>query len=323
MKPIASILIPTWNSPMTLSYAIMSAQNQTISEIEILIVGDGVGSKTLDVITSFAGSDPRIRFFNFDKGENRGERNRHFGVLEANSNSIIYLADDDILMPQHVANILEILQVAPFVQSRNTYFDHDFNLQVFPTDLSDPKLVAWHLVDPPRNRVSITGTAHTKDLYLQLERGWDLTPKGMGTDLFLWKQFFRLPNFKGATHNQVSALQFPASIREEKSYKEMKEIYEKWYEFSQSESGFQELQIMADESARATLNSLSAEMSDLHAEIQRLNQEIANRDNLIIDAKAQLATLIKTVEQIKNSLSWRITSPLRKLKNMGKTKPPR
>ena len=323
MNPVASILIPTWNSPLTLRHAIMSAQNQTVSDLEILIIGDGVENKTIDLINSFSESDSRIRFLNFDKGENRGERNRHFGVLDANSNVIIYLADDDILMPQHVANMLEILEIAPFVQSRNTYFDDQFNLQVFPTDLSDPKLIAWHLVDPPQNRVSITGTAHTKELYLQLERGWDLTPVGMGTDLFLWKQFFKLPNFKGATHDKVSALQFPASIRKEKSDEELQKIYDQWYEFSQSESGYKDLQEMANNSAKITLNSLSAETSVLYAEIEKLHREIANRDHLILDLKSQLSTLINTVDRIKDSLSWRLTGPLRKLKNFGKTKPPR
>ena len=43
--PSASVLIPTHEHAATLAYAVASVQRQTVDDIEILIVGDGVGRR--------------------------------------------------------------------------------------------------------------------------------------------------------------------------------------------------------------------------------------------------------------------------------------
>ena len=128
------------------------------------------------VIDTLLGEDSRVRFLDLPKGENRGERNRDAGVRDARGDVVVYLADDDLLLPRHVENLLTLLEDVPFAQSRNGCFDADDNLRLYPTDLGDPECIEWHLKDPPRNRVSITGTAHTREAYLQLERGWEVPP---------------------------------------------------------------------------------------------------------------------------------------------------
>lgn len=346
MSVSATILIPTWNSPLTLRYALASAEHQTESNIEILVVGDGVNDDSRELIATFQERDKRVTFLDLPKGENRGERNRHEGVLRASSDIIVYLADDDILMPRHVENLLCLLEIAPFVQSRNTYIDAHNQLQLHPTDLSDQRWIAWHLEDPPRNRVSITGTAHTKTLYEQLTNGWNVSPPGMWTDLYLWRQFFQLPDFRGATHKEVTALQFPAPYRHETSVEELTSFYESWYQFSQSHDGHEKLQQLAEESAARTLIELSAEvdnrlfmlqsqskvieyletemnelrtlMLNLHAEVEqreqtllRALQENDRLNNQLKDERLAKKTLQEALARVQSSMFWKMSRPLR------------
>lgn len=349
MSVSATILIPTWNSPLTLRYALASAVRQTEKNIEILVVGDGVTDDSRELISTFQEQDSRVTFLDLPKGENRGERNRHTGVLQAMGEAIIYLADDDILMPRHVLNLLGLLETAPFVQSRNTYIDADNLLQLYPTDLSDQRWIAWHLQDPPRNRVSITGTAHTKELYKQLTNGWNVAPSGIWTDLYLWRQFFQLPNFRGATHNEVTALQFPAPYRHETSVEELTNLYESWYQFSQSDDGHERLQQLTNDATTKTLVELSAEANNqmfqlqdqrevigkleietfelkdrvlaLQAEVMQLEHEVLQSvmenhrlNNQLHDERRAKKTLQDALTRVHSSIFWKLSRPLRWLR---------
>ena len=59
-------------------------------------------------------ADPRVRFFDLPKGERHGERNRHLALAEAAGRIVCYLSDDDLLLPRHVATMLELLEGADF-----------------------------------------------------------------------------------------------------------------------------------------------------------------------------------------------------------------
>lgn len=169
-----TILIPTWSAANTIEATVASALRQTVADIEVLIVGDGVTPDSRESIQRCVAMDDRVRFLDLPKGENRGERNRHVGVLEASSPVIAYLGDDDLLLPRHVENLLSLLDEVDFCQSLNGFINAHDQLVLWPTDLGDPRWLHWHLAEPPRNRVSITGTAHTVEAYRRLERGWDV-----------------------------------------------------------------------------------------------------------------------------------------------------
>ena len=257
----ATVLIPTFNSEFTLPYAVNSALTQTHENIEILIAGDGVSEDYRNQIISLQQTDDRIRFLDLPKGLNRGERNRHFAVLDSNSDRVIYLADDDILMPRHVERQIRLLEIAPFAMSQNGYIDEHNELNLFPTDLSEQKWVDWHLLNPPRNRVSITGTSHLKSFYLELAEGWTVVNPGEWTDLALWKQFFALPNFKGITDSEMTVIQLPANFRE-LDQALLKEKYDFWFNFSQSEDGHQQLQKLVSSAGKRQLIETSAELTN-------------------------------------------------------------
>ncbi len=58
---LATVVIPTHDHAQTLSFSVQSALDQTVEELEIFIVGDGVGEDTHDVMIQLGKADGRVR----------------------------------------------------------------------------------------------------------------------------------------------------------------------------------------------------------------------------------------------------------------------
>lgn len=296
----ATVLIPTHDAPDTLQDAVSSALRQTVEDLEVLVVGDGVTPRHREVVEACAALDPRVRFLDLPKGANRGERNRHHGVRAAASDAIVYLGDDDLLLPQHVGNMLGLLRDHELCQSFNGYLDGDDRLRLLPTDLDDPRWRAWHLQDPPRNRVSITGSAHTRAAYDRLPRGWDLAAPGMPTDLTLWRQFFTLPGLRAATHPEMTTVQFPGVERARMDEEGRTAQRARWTRFIAEPDAHARLQALVREAVRTELIEGSALVTDLI---------------LTCDARDRaLSALVAELEATRRTMSWRLTRPLRAIR---------
>lgn len=103
MKPIISIIIPMYNAASYIEECIMSLQNQTFSNFEIIIVDDGSTDNSFNVCKKKALNDTRIRLFHQD---NRGVSNaRAYGVKESRGEYIFFIDADDTVK----STILEIL----------------------------------------------------------------------------------------------------------------------------------------------------------------------------------------------------------------------
>jgi glycosyltransferase involved in cell wall biosynthesis len=108
-KPLASIMIPTFNRRRYLPYAIASAIRQTHENIEIFVINDG-GEDVADIVNFFA--DDRIIFIN--RKENRGKAHSlNEALAQAKGKYITYLDDDDIYYPNHVETLLNALEQNP------------------------------------------------------------------------------------------------------------------------------------------------------------------------------------------------------------------
>lgn len=55
-----SIIIPCYNVEKFIEKTILSATNQSLKEIEIIVVNDGSTDKTLDIIKKYKEKDERI-----------------------------------------------------------------------------------------------------------------------------------------------------------------------------------------------------------------------------------------------------------------------
>ena len=215
MSVRATVVVPTHDHHLTLPMAVASALAQTVADLEVIVLGDGVTDAVRATATRLADEDARVRFLDLPKGEHHGEVYRDRAVREARSEAIFYLCDDDLLLPRHVENLLGLLDDHDLVQCRNGYVRVDGGLVLFPTDLAVPESVSWHLREPRRNCISLTGTAHRRDSYLALDEGWTTTPAGEWPDHYMWKKLLRQPGVRAATHPDMTAVQLPTSAGRE------------------------------------------------------------------------------------------------------------
>lgn len=94
--PQLSIIIPLFNSCDFISRALQSCINQTLKDIEILIIDDKSKDNSLNIVLEFAKKDPRIKIFQNE--ENLGTfASRNLGVLHSSSDFIMFLDSDDFL----------------------------------------------------------------------------------------------------------------------------------------------------------------------------------------------------------------------------------
>ena len=207
--PVATVVIPTHDHAAVLDLSVRSALEQTVEGIEVMVVGDGVGDDTRDVMVELCREDRRVRFLDLPKGPHHGEIHRARAVGEASSGVLCYLCDDDLLLPEHVAEMVSLLRRADLAQCMNGYIGEDTRFHAILGDLADPACRAW-VLKPDCNFVSLTGTAHTKAAYQRLPYGWRTTPSGRWPDHYMWEQFLSQDWVRAVTSTRVTALQFPS-----------------------------------------------------------------------------------------------------------------
>ena len=312
MAPLATVLIPTWNAPDTLGAAIDSARAQTLRDIEILVVGDGAGAETLAVARGHADADKRVRVLDLPKSEGRGEPNRHAGVMAAEAPIIVYLADDDLILPRHVELLVDGLAVNDLVQSRNARIAADGQLRVWAADLGDPKWQAFHLTDPPHNRTSLTGTAHTAEAYRRLGSGWVVPEPGMWADLTLWRKFLLLPGVRAATLPDITTIQFPAGATP-KDAQAAAAHRAPWVELLGRPDAHEVLQRLGAEAEHRQLLTAELQMRKLTERAARLEARRNAWRQIATESQALAKLLQRELDATRSSRSWRVTAPLRQV----------
>jgi hypothetical protein len=107
MAPRFSVLLPTRNRSKLLRLAIASALAQTEPDLELLVVGDGCTDDSAGVCASFG--DSRIRWFDLPKAFGFGYANRNVALRQSTGAFIAFIADDDLLLPDHLARVAAAL----------------------------------------------------------------------------------------------------------------------------------------------------------------------------------------------------------------------
>lgn len=93
-KPRASFVIPAYNAERWVSKAIYSCRNQTIKEIEIIVINDGSKDYTGTICDWHSKEDARVRVFHRENAGRSAARN--FGNDQAQSGMILVLDADDM-----------------------------------------------------------------------------------------------------------------------------------------------------------------------------------------------------------------------------------
>lgn len=99
-----SVVITVYNVEKYINSCLLSVMNQSIKEIEIIVVNDGTPDNSMQIVKSLADKDRRIVII--DNAENKGlAMARRDGYLFAHSNNIVFLDSDDTL-PNNSIEIL-------------------------------------------------------------------------------------------------------------------------------------------------------------------------------------------------------------------------
>jgi Glycosyl transferase family 2 len=133
--PTYSVLLPTHDRADVVGYAIRSVLAQTVTDFELLIVGDGCTDDTATVVGSF--EDPRIRWFDLPKGPGFGYTNRNFALREARGQLVAFMAHDDLYLPDHLERLAEPFadEHVMWVYSRPVWVSRDGLIVPFAVDM--------------------------------------------------------------------------------------------------------------------------------------------------------------------------------------------
>jgi teichuronic acid biosynthesis glycosyltransferase TuaG len=119
LNSLVSIITPSYNSDKFISETILSVQNQTHQNWEMILVDDYSTDKTVEIIESFIKNDTRIQLHKLDKNSGAGIA-RNTAILAAKGDYIAFLDADDLWKPEKLEK-----QIA-FMLSNNLPFTFSF-----------------------------------------------------------------------------------------------------------------------------------------------------------------------------------------------------
>jgi glycosyltransferase involved in cell wall biosynthesis len=107
--PLISVVIPVYNGEKTIRETIESVLNQTLSDLEIIIINDGSQDSTLEMVSSL--KDLRVKTFSYPNKGLSASRNR--GISQASGDYIAFIDADDLWTPDKLEAQFNALQANP------------------------------------------------------------------------------------------------------------------------------------------------------------------------------------------------------------------
>lgn len=329
---LVTVIVPTHDHDETLSWSVRSVLGQTISDLQVVIVGDGVTDEVRDEARQLCRADTRVCFEDHPKTSRRGEILRDRIIRASTSRFVAYNCDDDLWMPDHLATLLEHLGEHHFIHPLPVLVGADGVVMFSASDLGRRDSLDWHLSEVPRNSISLSGVLHTREAYLRLPHGWRETPEGRWTDHYMWQQFFRQEWFSGVTSPRSTTLKLMAQGRDDFPPGGRRADIEHWWNRMHA-PGFAEDWDAAVRAAmwRAAVDHRVrvAGLEDDGAHVRRL---LASAEARLVEMSAEadrlrtrLAALRRERLALRDSWSWRVTRPLRSLRLLAGrgSQPPR
>ena len=103
--PLFTVVIPTYNRRDTVVEAVRSALEQTVADVEVIVIDDGSTDGTPSAIAAIG--DERVHVIVQANGGAAAARNR--GIADARGRYVAFLDSDDRFLPDHLADLLPLL----------------------------------------------------------------------------------------------------------------------------------------------------------------------------------------------------------------------
>jgi GalNAc5-diNAcBac-PP-undecaprenol beta-1,3-glucosyltransferase len=305
-SPAATVVIPTFDHGTLISFAIESALAQTIADIDVFVVGDGVPDVTRALMAELARCDTRIRFFDNPKGKRLGELHRHAALAEARAPAVLYLCDDDLWLPDHVATMLDVLGGADLARAVALNVSADATITVsaglqrgyeFERGVSrgSGSIGIAYAADIP-----LSCAAHTLEAYRRLPHGWQPAPRGIASDRHMWEQFLTTGTCRvaGATRATVVRLRSQGQ-RAHMSHDERLAELSEWWSRINDEWTRADFDAAVLAAALARFDELVDELLDARAKVATLQHRLRASRNR---AKTLDARLLGTRQKLEQKL---------------------
>lgn len=134
-NPKVSIIIPVYNTEKFVEEAVKSIMNQTLLDIEIIIINDGSTDNSLSIIEKLADEDDRIQIHS---QKNQGlSITRNQGISFATGKYLYFMDSDDFLEPNALAmcylkceeNTLDFVFFDADILNKDTNYNINLNYQ--------------------------------------------------------------------------------------------------------------------------------------------------------------------------------------------------
>ena len=142
MESLVSIITPSFNSEKFISETIISVQNQTYTNWEMMIVDDCSSDKTVQIIQSFIDEDPRIHLIQLNKNAGAAKA-RNFGIEKITGKYMTFLDADDIWFSDFIESSIKTIKQTGINFVFSSYKRSNENLEFVYSDFIVPKKVTY------------------------------------------------------------------------------------------------------------------------------------------------------------------------------------
>ncbi|MET0634302.1 MAG: glycosyltransferase family A protein [Xanthobacteraceae bacterium] len=309
-SPRFTVLLTVHRQPLLLPFAMESVLWQSHSNFELFVVCDGAPAEAAGCARAFAARDPRVRVFDFEKGERRGERHRDTALALASGEFVAQLADDDIWFPEHLKELAALLADVEFGNLLLMGMAPDGSPLYFPGDLADPdtrqRLMSeqWNFFGP-----SVAG--YRLSTYRRMPEGWAPAPPDIWSDLHMWRKFLRLDGITAASRFTIQSLCLHNAHRANMTLEQRRDETERW------------MNVIRDPAERAAMverywggfakfhvplhGRLLAREQELHAlrlKATDLDHKIAELQGVLSEKQAAVESLQRQCETLASGDAW-------------------
>lgn len=271
---VVDVVIPTHDHALLLPYSIRSVLAQTVTDLRVHVIGDGVADDTRDAVAELMRDDDRIRFHDLPKAGRTGEPHRHPIVSASDADIVTYLGDDDVMLRDHAATMVATLATCdvafppPMIRGpggRTTCLLHTLELPYWRAQAR-----------AGRSLFSLSGMSHTADAYRRLPYGWRTAPEGFYTDQYMIMQFLDQEWCRFGLGDWPTVVRFPAPARRDQSPEQRRDELDSFWTGLQASGGHDAVRREAFAATRRRGNRFEIDLARLQAEHDRLIAERAS-----------------------------------------------
>lgn len=327
LRPVPAtftIAVPTHDRRETVVLAVRSALAQTRAPEQVIVLCDGCTDGSAEALRALG--DARVEVLELDKAPGYGYEHRNRSLELARGEAIVWLADDDLLLPDHLERLGELWDTGRFdlVQSSGVVIHPDDELEWFGTDWSVP----FHRAELGRYNTNPMASVALRVELARAIGGWD-TRVERAADWDLWKRAFAA-GARSAMSLEPTHLHFRATGREQAWPLRVRQNAA-WLTRIEDPDAQRELRIAlrrAHGEQAARWLAIEQQADEAHRTVEALHAEVATRDAEVAELRGRLAAseaeaarLGETLTRIEAGGWWRLRRrllPLMRLAGRGR-----